>query len=386
MTVAELTGEIPVVKDGEEGEPASDGAEAAEAQPATESPAAASAQPVAGEPIEAEVTDEAPAEHVTEVRDADVTDVEVTEVAAEPEAHEVDAHEVDPHEAGGHQTDDHETDVQDRVGPASEHGGQAEHTGQQQPPRRASRVEGFDTAAFEAAAADPSGPDTGVFATRRPETPDAHAPEPQTPDAPAQAWSNWGGESGPGMATADFSTASVAERAGAGEPPSAEATEQTAGHAPDTASFSLSRIAQGDAPTEDLQGSDVEAARAYAAEYPDVQHPAGTGATDAVAEAPAKPARGRTALGWLALLGEVVLGLAAGAAVFFGFLQLWSWGGGAATMIFTVILAFVVIIALVTFTHFLRKTTDLLTLGLALLVGLVITFGPLLMYLSTRSA
>ena len=84
------------------------------------------------------------------------------------------------------------------------------------------------------------------------------------------------------------------------------------------------------------------------------------------------------------LAAEVVLGLAAGAGLFYGFFKLWNWGGGKATIALTVVLAFIVIIGIVTFTHYLRKTTDYLTLGLALFVGLVITFGPLLMALGSN--
>ncbi|MFM9378438.1 hypothetical protein [Gordonia sp. VNK21] len=77
--------------------------------------------------------------------------------------------------------------------------------------------------------------------------------------------------------------------------------------------------------------------------------------------------------GWLGLIGEVVLGLAVGAGIFWGFTVLWK-----EYIYLALILAVLVIFAIVTFTYALRKR-DLPTTLLALGVGLLITIGPLVM-------
>ncbi len=78
-------------------------------------------------------------------------------------------------------------------------------------------------------------------------------------------------------------------------------------------------------------------------------------------------------LGWLALVGEVALGLAIGAGLFIGFTVLWKQ-----YVYFALVLAVIVIFAIVTFAYVLRKR-DLPTTLLALAVGLIVTIGPLVM-------
>ncbi|MFT3716817.1 MAG: hypothetical protein QM774_13000 [Gordonia sp. (in: high G+C Gram-positive bacteria)] len=78
-------------------------------------------------------------------------------------------------------------------------------------------------------------------------------------------------------------------------------------------------------------------------------------------------------LQWLGLIGEVVLGLAVGAGLFWGFTILWKQ-----YVYFALVLAVLVIFAIVTFAHILRKR-DLPTTLLALAVGLLVTIGPLVM-------
>ncbi|MCF8589642.1 DoxX family protein [Gordonia liuliyuniae] len=78
-------------------------------------------------------------------------------------------------------------------------------------------------------------------------------------------------------------------------------------------------------------------------------------------------------LGWLAFAGELVLGLAVGAGLFWGFTELWK-----SYVYLALVLAVVVIFAVVTFAHVLRKR-DLPTTLLALGVGMVVTIGPLVL-------
>lgn len=77
--------------------------------------------------------------------------------------------------------------------------------------------------------------------------------------------------------------------------------------------------------------------------------------------------------GWLGLIGEVILGLAIGAGLFWGFTVLWRQ-----YVYFALVLAVLVIFAIVTFAYVLRKR-DLPTTLLALAVGLIVTIGPLVL-------
>ncbi|GAB3131790.1 hypothetical protein GCM10027289_18550 [Tsukamurella serpentis] len=199
------------------------------------------------------------------------------------------------------------------------------------------------------------------------------------------AWSKWDRDQPPVMATADFNTAQVRER----QARFAEAdAEDTVDVAPVSAADLDSDARDGAAATGTAALDTRAEARAArtGADRLDGAEDADTADTgdrfDGADGDEVETKRGR-GQGWLALIAEVVLGLAAGAGMFYGFFKLWNWGGGTWTIALTVVLAFVVIIAIVTFTHYLRKSTDYLTLGLALLVGLVITFGPLLMALAT---
>lgn len=88
-----------------------------------------------------------------------------------------------------------------------------------------------------------------------------------------------------------------------------------------------------------------------------------------------EPAAGKSAqagLTWPALLGEAVLGLAVGVGLFWGFTELWKWN-----TYFALVLTVVVVLALVSLVYVLRKTTDLVSILLALAAGLIVTVGPL---------
>ncbi|MGW5524790.1 DoxX family protein [Gordonia sp. NPDC003950] len=80
------------------------------------------------------------------------------------------------------------------------------------------------------------------------------------------------------------------------------------------------------------------------------------------------------ALSWLAIVAEVVVGLVVGVGLFWGFTELWRWNP-----YFALILAVIVIFGIVTFTHLVRRTNDLVTTLLALAAGLIVTMGPLVL-------
>ena len=70
-----------------------------------------------------------------------------------------------------------------------------------------------------------------------------------------------------------------------------------------------------------------------------------------------------------------VLGIVVGAIVFLGFQQLWESG---LSRILVAVLALAVTAVLVGVVHALRTARDGLSMGLAAVVGLLMTFGPYL--------
>ncbi len=73
------------------------------------------------------------------------------------------------------------------------------------------------------------------------------------------------------------------------------------------------------------------------------------------------------------------MGVAVGAAVFKGFEQLWD-----SLPYVALVLSVLVILGLVAVVRILRKTDDIISLLLAVVVGVVVTLGPLAFVLSTR--
>ncbi|MBS4103345.1 hypothetical protein [Tsukamurella paurometabola] len=397
ITVAELTGEIPVVRDDAPAPGADTRAAQTEAQAA---PAAPQAPQAPTTPQAAPQAQQAPAE-------PEVVTPEVEPEAAAPAAEPASAPRTDvPPQPD---QDDDEPITSSFLAAAVADPGPAEAPAQQEPEApavdetpapdeapaaRESRRSGLlrwnrGAKAQEREATAPS--DEPAEADQPADAPAAEAPAAaQAADAPSEnapsenapseddgkdyAWSRWDQAETPIMATADFNTAQVRERQSRFaeveaddtvdvKPVAVPAPDVDAPAAPDTASMSAQQI---------------DDARAEAT--PDFLAKTG----DDVADEDADEKSGGKGRGWLLLAGEVLLGLVAGAGLFYGFFKLWNWGGGKATIALTVVLAFIVIIGIVTFTHYLRKTTDYLTLGLALFVGLVITFGPLLMALGSN--
>ncbi|KXO94738.1 hypothetical protein AXK56_19170 [Tsukamurella pulmonis] len=380
ITVAELTGEIPVVRD-DQPAPGSDPAAqaAAPAEPAA---------PEAGGAPEQATAAQAPQQPAPEHRTPAPEAVEPEVV--EPEIVEPPAPAAE--QAGSEQSDDEpitssflaaavaDPGLAEAPEPAEQAQVEQAPAEPEAPAEREPRRSGL-LRWNRGASAEPAQPEADT-APAQDDAQDAPAEAPQEAAAQAEdgtdyAWSRWDQAETPIMATADFNTAQVRERQSRFADAPADDTvdvapvavpdgEGEAPSTPDTAALSAQQI--GEARTEEPSG--------FLAKKTDAD------ADDAGEDAAEKS--GGTGRGWLVLAAEVVLGLAAGAGLFYGFFKLWNWGGGKATIALTVVLAFIVIIGIVTFTHYLRKTTDYLTLGLALFVGLVITFGPLLMALGSN--
>lgn len=96
-------------------------------------------------------------------------------------------------------------------------------------------------------------------------------------------------------------------------------------------------------------------------------------------DAPAAPAKGRSPVRqWLSLLGQGVIAIVLGALLFKGFERLWEMLPWVA-----LVLAFFVIVGLVAVVRVLRRTDDIVSILLAVVVGGFVTLGPLAFMLST---
>ena len=119
------------------------------------------------------------------------------------------------------------------------------------------------------------------------------------------------------------------------------------------------------------------------ADIPDVEDSA---AQPAAADLPADPqddAQAEPQQGalrqWLALGAQAVVGVAVGAALFLGFERLWD-----NLPYVALVLAILIILAMVAVVRVLRKTDDIVSLLLAVVVGVIVTIGPLAFVLSAK--
>lgn len=372
ITVAELTGEIPVIRDDQPAPGTESPAQPAPEAPAAEARAEAAPEPEVVEPeaVEPEVEVPAVSEPAATVEPEQDDDEPITSSFLAAAVADPGPVETGPVDVPAPQEPEEPAAVEAPV----EREGRRSGLLRWGRGSRAAEAPQEPAQAAEAAAEPVAEPDAEPVAAQA----DDAAPADEGRD---YAWSRWDQAEAPIMATADFNTAQVRERQSRFAeveaddtvdvtPVSVPTPDVDVPAAPDTAALSAQQI-------DDAR---TEATPDFLAKPGDVvPHPDEVDADDAEAGEPAGKGRG-----WLALGAEVVLGLVAGAGLFYGFFRLWNWGGGKATIALTVVLAFIVIIGIVTFTHYLRKTTDYLTLGLALFVGLVITFGPLLMALGSN--
>ncbi|MBY6684940.1 hypothetical protein HQ305_01330 [Rhodococcus sp. BP-149] len=103
--------------------------------------------------------------------------------------------------------------------------------------------------------------------------------------------------------------------------------------------------------------------------------------TDAepVEDAPVAPSKSRSPVKqWLSLIGQGIVAIVLGALLFKGFERLWEMLPWVA-----LVLAFFVIVGLVAVVRVLRRTDDIVSILLAVVVGGFVTLGPLAFMLST---
>lgn len=110
-------------------------------------------------------------------------------------------------------------------------------------------------------------------------------------------------------------------------------------------------------------------------EKADAVEPAGSTAASARDEQPESDNSGGANI--FAILGLAVVGIVIGIAIFIGFEMMWA----RFNLILTAILAIAVTGVLVALTHLMRTSRDALSMTLAGIVGVVLTFGPALLAL-----
>ncbi|OZF46833.1 hypothetical protein [Rhodococcus sp. 14-1411-2a] len=111
---------------------------------------------------------------------------------------------------------------------------------------------------------------------------------------------------------------------------------------------------------------------------PDAAADSATAASRTDRRAAAVKGKGGAVRQWLVLIGQAVVSIAVGALLFKGFEQLWDvlpW--------VALVLSVLVIVGLVAVVRILRRTDDLISIVIAIAVGVFVTLGPLAFQLST---
>ncbi|AJW42736.1 hypothetical protein CH276_26040 [Rhodococcus sp. 06-470-2] len=111
---------------------------------------------------------------------------------------------------------------------------------------------------------------------------------------------------------------------------------------------------------------------------PDAEADSATAASRTDRRAAAVKGKGGAVRQWLVLIGQAVVSIAVGALLFKGFEQLWDvlpW--------VALVLSVLVIVGLVAVVRILRRTDDLMSIVIAIAVGVFVTLGPLAFQLST---
>ncbi|KZF10759.1 hypothetical protein A2J04_19815, partial [Rhodococcus sp. EPR-279] len=126
---------------------------------------------------------------------------------------------------------------------------------------------------------------------------------------------------------------------------------------------------------EPKTATDVEADTETAS---DAEADSATAASRTDRRAAAVKGKGGAVRQWLVLIGQAVVSIAVGALLFKGFEQLWDvlpW--------VALVLSVLVIVGLVAVVRILRRTDDLISIVIAIAVGVFVTLGPLAFQLST---
>ncbi|MDV8056745.1 hypothetical protein [Rhodococcus sp. IEGM 1343] len=132
---------------------------------------------------------------------------------------------------------------------------------------------------------------------------------------------------------------------------------------------------EADTDTEDAPDAEADTDTEDA---PDAEADSATAASRTDRRAAAVKGKGGAVRQWLVLIGQAVVSIAVGALLFKGFEQLWDvlpW--------VALVLSVLVIVGLVAVVRILRRTDDLISIVIAIAVGVFVTLGPLAFQLST---
>ncbi|MDV8001549.1 hypothetical protein [Rhodococcus sp. IEGM 1408] len=229
------------------------------------------------------------------------------------------------------------------------------------------------TAATGEPASAPAGadtpPSTSTVVTKKTDTPEPAAPVASVPDtkpadatAPTGGSATWGVPSGSGS-TAHHAPGGPTEQAEVAETRS-DSDAAAPARAPQSESSQDESLQSGSAQSGSAQPG---SAQPRADEYHDFEYSRGGVADER-----------SSATQWLVLVAQVLASAVAGAALFIGFQLLWRdlpWVAMA--------LAVVVIVGLVAMVRVLRRSNDMVSIALAVIVGLGVTCGPLLLRVIT---
>mgnify|MGYP005820211593 CR=1 FL=1 len=349
VTVAELTGEIPIVR-AEEPAPAADVAEAAEVEAGhvdTEPEAEEHAQPE----IEEHVATGTEAEETAETESAEAAEVEAEETAeTEPaEAAEVEAEETPEVEESA------EVDVDDDYADAvAEYAAHLEHRDAEPepvdfvaPPRRSpfSRFSRKSSSAVDAEQMSPDAVDTG-----------ADVADTEVAD---ETGSPVDLEEAPEIEDLDVEAALDAD----------ETPDHADEELPSYLRSTQDTLFGGQTVADDVArrgtrttSADIDLDEELEAEETEEGEEAG----------PAQPARMSSLVHGLWIVGQSLIAVVFGAGLFVAFDQLWKWNN-----IVALVLSVLVILGLVVGVRVVRKTEDIGSTLIAVAVGALVTLGPL---------
>lgn len=174
----------------------------------------------------------------------------------------------------------------------------------------------------------------------------------------------------------DLAKTVVSPRITRAEDTTAESAAESAGAETSAATEVVDLVKPG-IDDEPKTASDIED-DAATDDAPDAEADSATAASRTDRRAAAVKGKGGAVRQWLVLIGQAVVSIAVGALLFKGFEQLWDvlpW--------VALVLSVLVIVGLVAVVRILRRTDDLMSIVIAIAVGVFVTLGPLAFQLST---
>ncbi|KAA0925268.1 hypothetical protein [Rhodococcus sp. ANT_H53B] len=174
----------------------------------------------------------------------------------------------------------------------------------------------------------------------------------------------------------DLAKTAVSPRIARADEPTAESADEQA-ETETSAKTEVVDLVKPEIDDEPKTATDVKADTATD-DASDAEADSATAASRTDRRAAAVKGKGGAVRQWLVLIGQAVVSIAVGALLFKGFEQLWDvlpW--------VALVLSVLVIVGLVAVVRILRRTDDLISIVIAIAVGVFVTLGPLAFQLST---